>query len=142
MSAHIRKILAIVVTIAVVAVVIGGLYLAGSPEKAREKRIDQHRVADLRSISQAVDLYWSREGHLPNTLADAAKELKIYHMNGKDPETNTPYDYRVINEKKYELCARFSASSPDTGYYVYGKFWVHDTGRYCYQLEPKTATRN
>lgn len=142
MSTHIRQVLAIVVTIAVVAVVIGGLYIAGSPEKAREKRIDQHRLADLRSISQAVDLYWNREGHLPGKLADAAKELNIYHMSGKDPETGKPYDYRVVSEKKYELCADFAASSPDTGYYTYGKFWVHDSGHYCYQLEPKVVKRN
>jgi hypothetical protein len=58
----------------VVAVVTGGIILIGSPTQERMRRLDAQRVADLRAVASAVDLYWTRHGSLPPSLEELSKE--------------------------------------------------------------------
>ena len=50
-----------------------------------------------RALASAVDLYWSRQGQLPSSLAALSQERGI-QVNRVDPESGRPYDYRVIGE--------------------------------------------
>jgi hypothetical protein len=61
----------------VVVVVVGRLLLVGSPTQERMRRMDSQRAADLRAVSNAVDLYWTRHRTLPLSLEELSKELEV-----------------------------------------------------------------
>ncbi len=132
------------VVVAVVASVLGGLFLLGSPEKAHERVVDTRRIADIRAIASAVDLYWTRQGRLPASLAELSHEQGI-RINALDPETKQPYGYRVLGQKRYELCAEFAGKAAqegdiapdDFGYVAPSDFWAHGAGKQCFRLQPK-----
>jgi hypothetical protein len=128
-----------VVTI-VVAVVVGGLILIGSPAQERIRRIDAQRVADLRAVASAVDLYWTRHRSLPASLEDLSREpggsVKLL-----DPDTKRPYEYRMLSDNTYELCAHFARDWTDQPDALYKNFWTHGPGRQCFKLKVQEIKR-
>jgi hypothetical protein len=128
-----RKLLATVVTAAVLVAIVIGLYLAGSPAEARLLRLDDRRVDDLRSISSALAEYRRGRGHLPPTLdslplaiGDAPKL--------RDPVTLQPYTYEVTGDSSYSLCAEFARRSPSERDGRYEAAWRHLPGHFCFPL--------
>jgi hypothetical protein len=124
-----------VVTVAVAAAVVAGIYVLGSPSEERSRRLDGRRVQDLAGISRAVDLYWTRESRFPASLdqlrADTGAGITLV-----DPLTGAPYDYRPLEDGQYELCASFEGDSADTDRLDSG-FWTHRAGRQCFQREAR-----
>ena len=53
------------VVISIIAAVIYGLFLIGSPAKQRQIKFDQQRISDLQTISSAVNFYQDRKKRLP-----------------------------------------------------------------------------
>src|SRR5688572_3877367 len=121
-----------VVTVAVAAAVVAGIYVLGSPVEERARRLDERRVQDLSGIAQAVDLYWTRESRLPASL-DQLRSDSGATITLADP---SPYDYRHLEDGKYELCASFEGDSRDSNRFDNG-FWTHRAGRQCFQREAK-----
>ncbi len=76
------------------------------------RRLDERRVDDLRSISAELDIYWTREGTLPSSLEDLAKEPGVF-VELYDPQTDQPYEYWVLDSNTYELCAEFARDTAD-----------------------------
>jgi hypothetical protein len=140
MTARVRKAFVVVAVAAVAASVLGGLLLLGSPRTERERRLDARRVADMRALASAVDLYWTRQGQLPSSLATLAQERGI-QPNRVDPENGRPYDYRVVGENAYELCAQFARDASEEGRGRREDFWTHGSGLQCFRLAPKTVKR-
>lgn len=147
------KIFAGSVCAAVLTAVIFGLMLSGSPESARRRQFDDMRSANLQEISFAIDAYFNMNGELPDTL-DALLAKGGYPVNSlKDPKTKESYEYKIIKDGKYELCAVFETDSSDGG--AYGKsiarpaypypgreganFFEHGTGRNCFNSEAVKA---
>ena len=130
---------AAIVTAVVIASVIGGMWLAGSPGRARAERLDEQRVSDLQSIAQGVDIYWERYERLPVGLESLAAEREVYVAAHVDPVTGAPYEYSPTGERSYELCAVFAgAGQPERAARPYGepeRFWRHTAGRSCYSLQ-------
>jgi hypothetical protein len=124
-----------VVTVAVVAAVVAGIYLLGSPSEERSRRLDERRVQDLSGIAQAIDLYWTRESRLPGSLEQLRSDTGA-NITVADPSTSAPYDYRPLEDGKYELCASFDRDSGDSNRFDNG-FWTHRAGRQCFQREAK-----
>ena len=136
----VRGLVALAVVVVAVAV-IAGLLMIGSPREARERSLDARRVEQLRVISNAVDLYWTRQGRLPASL----EELERAQGMGEslvDPGTGRAHEYRVLGEKRYELCASFARSPAGDGRPLQGDFWAHGAGRQCFLLEPEDVRRN
>jgi len=127
--------------IAVVIVVVVAISLLDSPAQQRLARLDERRIADLREIANAIDLYWVSESRLPAQLADLSDEAG-YFDELVDPETGTSYEYRVIDEDTYELCATFSTenAASDRDPYFHG-LWQRGIGRQCYHLEARDTGR-
>lgn len=137
----VRSILAICFAVVVVATVITGILLLDSPAQERLRRLDERRVSDLREISYAVDVYWTREGSLPSSLKDLSDEERVVRELA-DPETGDPYEYRVLGEKAYALCAVFALDTgTDERDAPYLDFWSHGPGRQCFQLEAQDVSR-
>lgn len=135
------------VAVAVVAALVAGLVIAGSPLDARARRLDDQRVSDLRSIADAADDYWKQHEALPPDLETLAQERAVRVRSIRDPQTDTPYEYRILGERQYELCATFDLAHPEahprTTYRDpdsrWGRwderFWDHGPGRTCFEIE-------
>ena len=126
-----RHVLAGIAFALVSAAIVAGLVVVGSPSNERARRFDERRVGALRSLSSEVDGYWMARGRLPASLAELANNPR-HGVETKDPETNEEYSYRVLSEKKYELCANFERESDED---VFSPFWKHGAGRQCFEIE-------
>ena len=124
----------------VVLAVVYGIFLAGSPITQRLLQSDQIRTSNLQQISFALDEYWARNQKLPETL-EGLQDSRYYFVESiADPITKEPYEYRVLGEKQYELCATFDLASTESGAGLrfpskVSKVWEHGVGRICFELE-------
>jgi len=133
------------VILLVTGVAIAGLIVLGSPDKVRARRADELRVQDLQQISYAIDLFWTRNAHLPEGLDELQNARDIYISSIQDPETGIPYDFHQLKPDQYELCATFTDVSQDL---VSGQpvkpgstFWQHDAGITCFTLDAHNPTQ-
>ena len=124
--------LALVIILSIAAI-IGAFVIMGSPAKARLTEYDNQRVNDLSNLRGQIQYYYDTNKRLPVDLSDP--QLGQF----KDPETKQPYEYQVLGDKQFQLCANFSlnASSPtDQGMYKPTESWYyHKAERQCYKLE-------
>jgi len=122
----------------VVAAMFIGLWLAGSPARARRQELDQRRVMELSNISNAVNLEIQGFGRFPPTLDHLVRGRPGAGLSLNDPVTKVPYTYVVIDSVRYELCATFDA--PDSvGPYgtAVDPFWRHGAGHTCFTFEAR-----
>jgi len=124
----------------VVLAVLYGILLAGSPQAQRSLQSDQIKVSNLQQISFALDEYWARNQKLPETLEELQDSRYYFVESITDPITKEPYEYQVLGEKQYELCAIFDLASIDSGARLrfpskMSKVWEHGIGRTCFELE-------
>lgn len=135
-----RRAFPYVVGAAVVAAIVTGLVMMGSPSVERMRRLDEVRVRDLMQLTSAIDLYWRREGKLPASLDALATVPNASFRSTMDPATSAPYSYRTIDESRYEMCAAFETENADGEYD--NRFWAHPAGRKCFELDAqKRETR-
>ena len=120
-------------TAIVIGAVTAGLMVLGSPATERERRMDQRRAGDLAEIGREVDFYRKENGKLPDRL-DAVEGAKTFGLSIRDPETQQPYEYRVVDADKYQLCAQFQQDSARRGSGS-SDFWRHGTGKQCFALD-------
>jgi hypothetical protein len=114
------------------AAVIAGLTVLGSPATARERRFDAKRIEDLSEIDLAIRDQHADAGRLPATLS----EIGNHPAALIDPVTARPYEYRVIAEDAFELCATFQQPSATRAYR-----WQHGAGRHCFKRSSTMKAR-
>jgi hypothetical protein len=127
-----------VVTVAVTAAIVAGIYVLGSPEEERARRIDERRVQDLSGIAQAIDVYWTRQSGLPTSLDQLRTETGA-NVSVTDRLTGAPYEFRALDGGKYELCATFEGESGDSEGRLSAGFWSHRAGRQCFQRDARNV---
>lgn len=104
------KLLVWVVSFGVLASIIGGFFIMGSPAALRMKRFDERRVSDLQNIQyQAVNFY-QRKGSLPNTLDELKDPISGFTIP-VDPGDNASYGYEKVADLSFKICANFSLNS-------------------------------
>ncbi|GMU74383.1 MAG: hypothetical protein AMXMBFR44_5800 [Candidatus Campbellbacteria bacterium] len=128
--------LIIVAAAGVLAAVIAGFSVAGSPGEIRELRFDELRIADLQSIQWQVTEYYQRHKTLPADLGALQDDISGYRAP-VDPKTGEAYEYAVKSQQTltFELCATFGASTIDaTSSYAEpsGETFRHEAGRVCF----------
>jgi len=126
-----------VVVLSIVASVLYGFVLVGSPAQQRLMQFDKIRVSDLQNISFAIDAYWERNEQLPEKLEDLQKQT--FHVRSiQDPKIGELYEYTVLGDTTYELCAIFETESEIDSKSVFGQFPEdHSIGRNCFEREVK-----
>ena len=112
----------------VLAAVIAGFYLAGSPARQRLLRIDAQRINDLQQISRTIGVYWTRNKRLPTELNELVDGVRMTALPS-DPSAGQPYEYEAGPAAGYALCAVFNLPSPED---MRADFWNHDSGRRCF----------
>ncbi|KKW10864.1 MAG: hypothetical protein UY50_C0025G0036 [Parcubacteria group bacterium GW2011_GWA2_49_9] len=146
-------------TIVVLASMVWGFAIMGSPLTAREKRFDAERVSDLQGIQWQIVNYWQQKGTFPKSLLELKDSISGYNVP-RDPKTSEEYELTFGKGYAFELCATFSRStdsedrttpargemylkptSPSAGYLPSGEpeSWGHEAGRYCFKrvLDPE-----
>lgn len=113
-----RNIWRAVSLIIIVASIIIGFSVLGSPATQRAKRYDSQRVSDLQNIQWQVVSYFQRKGSLPTNLSELQDGISGY-VTPADPKTNKSYEYTLVGQsaKAFQLCATFERSGNANGYF-------------------------
>jgi len=140
--------------IAVLAIIVSGFVIVGTPKELRAVRIDQERVSDLQNIQWQIVNYWQSKDTLPEQLSDLEDSISGY-VAPTDPETEVAYSYEITGPLSFTLCATFATESREgeLGNVRYiekpiggvEESWAHEAGEECfdrdidpelYKLEP------
>ncbi len=128
----------------VLASIIAGFFIIGSPASVRLERFDSQKVSDLQTIQWQVINYYQTKGSLPTDLAQIADPISGNYIP-KDPQSSADYVYRVKTAPyTFELCAMFNKDStasangggtrPDpTMIGGEGENWAHGVGETCFE---------
>lgn len=126
------------ISVVLIGIIVGAFFVAGSPKKQRARRFDEQRIQDLQSIQQQTISFWQDKDRLPENLKELEDSISGYRAP-QDPKTDSQYEYQVINDLTFELCAEFATEQKDLGrkksYPEYGiSFnWEHGAGHTCFE---------
>ncbi|HEY5622483.1 MAG TPA: hypothetical protein VIV14_01905 [Gammaproteobacteria bacterium] len=123
-------ILATAASFVVVAVVATSILVSGLPNEQRAMRADRQRLADIRAIAVAVDRHWAELGQLPPDLDAVATPRRLRRLP-VDPVDGSVYEYLVLGDADYSLCASFDRETRDP---ALRRFWQHGAGRRCFSF--------
>lgn len=127
----------------VVASIIAGFFLIGSPQEERLRRFDERRVNDLEQLQSGIVNYFLAKNMLPENLTALSTQVAI----PADPETNLEYEYAIQNKDTFSLCAIFALPSlPNQGSQIMyapkaipalpsNTNWDHGMGHTCFQRQ-------
>lgn len=143
---YVPKIFAVGVGALLVASIISGFFIAGTPSEQRAVRFDEDRINDLSVLQNTIVNYSVSNNALPKDITELtnwAGELPT------DPDTDAPYVYTKKSKTEFELCANFAAEqvedSANSMYYpeiyqekttvnlIGGSSWKHSVGEYCFE---------
>jgi len=131
----------------VLATIVAGFFIVGTPWQARLYRYDEQKVSDLQNIQYQVVNYWQTKRSLPAALADLNDPLTGFQVP-VDPQAGGAYEYTTKGPLSFELCATFNA--PTQPYAASGRSvplapvlygektsatqdsWQHEAGRTCF----------
>ena len=120
--------------IIILASFIFSLFVVESPREARARRIDQETISNFNKIDSDINRYYTEYKKLPDSLEAVKTEYNyLQDSDFKNPTTGKVYDYKVLNDTKYQLCTDFKTSTynqNDTTSY-YDKRWSHEAGYQC-----------
>lgn len=105
-----------------------GFHQAGSPHIQRLAHADEARLNDLNVISRLVSDHYALFHKLPQSLTELGGSAPALRLN--DPVTRIAYEYRPLDERRFELCAVFSTENRTEGLRPPSR--VHAAGRQCF----------
>lgn len=112
-----RKVVGVIASLAVLGLVVAGLFAAGSPADARRLKADAERTRRLVELHSNLASQVAETGSLPNGLKDLLGSGFEGFGQGfdprKEPDTGRFFEYTKLGDRKYEVCARFLTSSND-----------------------------
>lgn len=131
------------VSAVVLASIIAGFFIMGSPQSQRELRFDNQRVSDLQSIQWQIVNYWQQKGVLPGNLSALEDSISGYTVP-TDPQTGEIYSYGKLSGLAFELCAQFDLASAGSDRVApqpkmveplgfKGANWQHKAGTFCFE---------
>ncbi|PIR52192.1 hypothetical protein COU77_01580 [Candidatus Peregrinibacteria bacterium CG10_big_fil_rev_8_21_14_0_10_49_16] len=144
-----HRLFATIATLIVAIAIVGGFVLAGSPQSERIRRIDERRIEDLRMINNEIltilfegrpfepriispetgkEMLPEMKRPLPTSLQEVQEQALYQRVNILDPVSGEEYEYQVLDETNYELCALFDMERVGD----FDIFWDHPAGRHCF----------
>ena len=141
MSHRVHLVFAVLAVFLVCVAVAWGFVVVGSPAAQRLRKLDERRIDDLKTVqSEITNIVYegtrSQRGEapakpLPRTLDDVAQRARVRRVSRGDPATGEPYEYRVIDETHFELCATFALPRDQ----AQDVAWNHPSGRHCFLFD-------
>jgi hypothetical protein len=150
--------IAIAVSVLVIATVLSGFLITGTPGQVRLYRFDDQKVNDLQNIQSEIVTYWQEESKLPASLTDLNDSINGFSVP-VDEESGAAYGYAATSALSFKLCATFNAptqsNSPTVQSYSYpvpagasgsslfSDSWYHSAGSTCFArtIDPKRYPR-
>ena len=102
-----RRIWLVVAVVVMVASVVWGFAVLGSPATQRLYKYDEQKSNDLSNINSEIMNSYSQKGALPEKLAD----MSGYYIPVVDSQTGQPYTYEKTGDLTYKLCAEFNKAT-------------------------------
>jgi len=136
-------------TVVVVASMALGVSVVGSPGTERLRRFDAQRASDIKMISEvvfdaAVGTDWRNPAAplaikqpLPQTLRDVLAASRNRRPRIKDPENGTTYEYAVLGDSRFQVCATFNQARDEAADVA----WNHPAGRHCFEFDALNPRR-
>lgn len=132
-------------SLAVVAAIVSGFFIIGTPSEMRMLRFDNQKVSDLQNIQWQVVNYWQQKEKLPMNLVELEDPISGFTLPN-DPQNGETYGYRIVKAPySFELCATFNAESAEAlstakpmsvsyrGGLVEDENWRHGVGETCFE---------
>lgn len=127
------------VAVFILGSIAAGFATIGMPGTQRAYRYDEQRLSDLQQIQGQIISHWIAKEKLPASLEALNDSLSYYSMP-MDPETRTPYEYKVAGERAFQLCATFNLAPRVGASLSYAKpfaqgasdNWTYKQGHYCF----------
>ncbi|MFH1427325.1 MAG: DUF5671 domain-containing protein [Patescibacteria group bacterium] len=119
--------------IIIIAIFTSSLFFVESPTETRNRKLDNNILDSFSSIDSAINTYFDENNKLPDNLEIIKNEFPyITDEDLMDPITKKAYEYKVISERNYELCADFRSSNMAENMENYYKdMWPHEAGYQC-----------
>jgi hypothetical protein len=127
-----RRLYAIISGLIILASIILGFIVVGSPATQRLIRYDNQKIADLQNIQWQVINHWQTKGSLPDSLETISLST----------ERNTnEYTYTKTGELTFSVCTEFNKQSDNnTNKEIYSRYpysnmedWSHPQGYHCFE---------
>src|SRR3989344_4288134 len=138
------KMVGLAAGVLVLAAIISGFFIMGTPGTVRLLRFDSQKVNDLQSIQWQVVTFWQQKERLPKSLEELKDPLSGMIIP-VDPQSGNDYGYRVTKAPySFELCAEFNVESneatrtggkvPTPAYFggLESENWQHGAGEQCF----------
>jgi hypothetical protein len=133
----------LVAAIFVAVTVVYGFMNIETPTAVREMKLDDQQVSDLQSIQWRVEEYYRLNEVLPDSLTDVYQNTQIPSA----PTGRMAYEYSVVDETSYELCAEFlheNQAGDNRREVIYplekaGYSWDHGAGLSCFKRVVETT---
>ncbi len=139
LTSRYQKIWLVVSLLVILASIVWGFSVLGSPATQRLVKYDEQKINDLQNIGMEISSYVNAKGVLPNSLSDIATWSHADML--ADQQTGKQYEYQRTGGTSYKLCAEFNT---DTSKYMnsealrayagnLGNQWNHTAGRFCFE---------
>lgn len=102
-----------VITIAGAIMIVGiifSLFNITSPSELREQKIDTRQIEDLQNLQREIETYYINNQVLPSRVTDTNVDVELLNPPGGRAE----YQYEIISDSRYQLCADFAFSSDES----------------------------
>ena len=143
LKSKVPKILAWTLSFVVLASIILGFFIVGTPTDQRNRKNDEKRIENLQIIQDQIINYWMQKESIPENLSKLEDSISGFIVP-KDPKSELMYEYNVGDSFSFELCAIFETSSEDFGIAsekvrpvsIYDSFqqnWSHEAERTCFK---------
>lgn len=120
----------------VLVVFVVGIFFMDKPSTVRNQRQDQEIINDFSQIENAVQMFYQINKKLPTNLEDLKNTNGVYISDNElvSPVTKEFYEYKVVNDSTYDLCAEFKLATDkdDQRYYYASPKWNHEAGYQCF----------
>ncbi len=138
-----NKIIFGISTSLVIISILLGFYTMGSPATQRMMRFDETRIMHLQETQSQIINYWQTKGKIPERLDELKDDISGF-IPPVDPDTKNNYEYEIISEDTFKLCAEFNLENQKDDenimykevYYprsVNQENWKHTSGKNCFE---------
>lgn len=111
------------------------LFIVESPTETRNRKFDESIISKFSSIDSNINNYYIDKKVLPDSLDVLKEEFSYLRDQDFEDSNGKRFEYKVLEDKKYELCATFLTSNMNDeinkDFYYPDPRWLHESGAQC-----------